>query len=74
MEIGDHSLHDVIAVSRRNDNLGGSYQSVHIPAVEIFDDVAERLSRVYFFTSQKVLLHLFQLWKTQQLVLQLHLQ
>ena len=37
MEIGDHSLHDVIAVSRRNDNLGGSYQSVHIPAVEIFD-------------------------------------
>ena len=41
MEIGDHSLHDVIAVSRRNDNLGGSYQSVHIPAVEIFDDVAE---------------------------------
>lgn len=51
MEIGDHSLHDVIAVSRCNDNLGGSYQSVHIPAVEIFDDVAERLSRVYFFTS-----------------------
>ncbi len=51
MEIGDHSLHDVIAVSRRNDNLSGGYQSVHIPAVEIFDDVAERLSRVYFFAS-----------------------